>query len=140
MIVLDTNVISELINKTPDTKVKAWISKLDIRQVFISVPTLMELWSGALRLPMGKRRFELEAKINYLTTQVYHGRILILDETSAKLSGQFIAQQFLKGRKPSTVDCQIAAIAVTNNYAVATRDITDFVHEGLEVFNPWNKT
>jgi toxin FitB len=62
MIVLDTNVISELISKTPDPKVKAWISTLDFKDVFISVPTLMELWSASTRLPLGKRRYELEEK------------------------------------------------------------------------------
>ena len=137
MIVLDTNVISELIRKTPDPKVKAWISKQNMKDVFISVPTLMELWSGSTRLPIGQRRYELEAKIEYITTQIYVGRILILDEISAKLSGQLIAQQFLKGRKPSAADCQIAAIAVTNNFAVATRDVKDFEHEGLKAINPW---
>ena len=140
MIVLDTNVISELISQTPDPKVKAWISKLHLQDVFISVPTLMELWSGSTRLTLGKRRYELEAKIAYITTQIYVGRILILDETSAKLSGQFIAHQFMKGRKPSAADCQIAAIAVTNKFAVATRDVNDFVQEGLTVVNPWEQS
>ncbi len=139
MIVLDTNVISELINQAPDPKVIAWISKLDITHVYISVPTLMELWSGATRLPIGKRRYELEAKIEYLTTQIYAGRILNLDETSAKLSGQFFAQQFMIGLQPSVADCQIAAIAKISNFVVATRDINDFQHDGLKVINPWDK-
>lgn len=137
MIVLDTNVISDLISKTPDPKVKAWISKLDLKDVFISAPTLMEFWSGSTRLPLGQRRYELEAKIEYITTQIYSGRILILDEASAKLSGQFIAHQFIKGRKPSIADCQIAAIAYAHKFSVATRDTKDFNHQGLTVINPW---
>lgn len=137
MIVLDTNVISELFNQVPDPKVSAWISTLIMKDIFISGPTLMELWSGSTRLPIGKKRDQLEAKIKYITTQIYNGRILKLDERSAKLSGQFIAHQFMKGRKPSIADCQIAAIAVINGFAVATRDIDDFAHEPLRVINPW---
>jgi toxin FitB len=63
MIVSDTNVVSEMISKAPDEKVKSWLSKLKSQDVYISAPTIMELRSGAMRLPLGKRRQELEEKI-----------------------------------------------------------------------------
>jgi toxin FitB len=137
MIVLDTNVISELFANTPNPKVVAWLSSQSLTDLYISTPTIMELWSGALRLPMGKRRQQLEEKITLICEGIYFDRTLILDEGSAKLSGKYMADQFMKGLKPSVADCQIAAIAFINNFKVATRDTKDFDHEGLKVINPW---
>jgi toxin FitB len=100
----------------------------------------MELWSGALRLPMGKRRQQLEDKITYISERIYFDRTLILDKGSAKLSGKYMADQFMKGLKPSVADCQIAANAYINKFKVATRDTKDFEHEGLKVINPWEES
>jgi toxin FitB len=140
MIVLDTNVVSEFFNQTPDPKVKAWISTFSVEDMYVAVPTLMELWSSAARLPEGRRRRELEEKIIYITKKIYIGRILNLDQDSAKIGGQFFAAQFLKGRKPSLADCQIAGIASVFGFAVATRDVDDFRQEGLRVINPWDES
>jgi toxin FitB len=140
MIVLDTNVISELFANTPNPKVTAWLSSQNLDDLFITTPTIMELWSGALRLPIGKRRLQLEEKITLITVKIYFNRILILDEESAKLSGKYVADQFLKGMKPSIADCQIAAIASVNKFIFATRDTNDFEHEGLVVVNPWEES
>ena len=137
MIVLDTNVISELFANTPNPKVIAWLSSQNLADPYISTPTIMELWSGALRLPIGKRRLQLEEKITLITEKMYFNRTLILDEESAKLIGKYVADQFLKGLKPSIADCQIAAIASVNKFIVATRDTKDFEHKGLVVVNPW---
>jgi toxin FitB len=140
MIVLDTNVISELLSNSPNAKVMNWLSGHKLSDLYLSTPTIMELWSGALRLPIGKRRFELEEKITLISETMFLDRTLILDEEAAKLSGKFVADQFRKGRKPSIVDCQIAAIAFVNKFNVATRDMTDFDHEGLGVVNPWEES
>ena len=96
MIVLDTNVISELFTNTPNPKVIRWLSSRNLTDMYISTPTIMELWSGTLRLPIGKRRRELEEKITLITEKMYFDRTLILDEESAKLSGKYVADQFLK--------------------------------------------
>jgi toxin FitB len=140
MIVLDTNVISELFANTPNPKVIRWLSSHNLTDMYISTPTIMELWSGTLRLPIGKRRLQLEEKITLITEKMYFNRTLILDEDSAKLSGKYVADQFLKGLKPSIADCQIAAIASVNKFTVATRDTKDFEHEGLKVINPWEES
>lgn len=140
MIVLDTNVISELLSNSPNSKVIRWLSSHNLTDLYLSTPTIMELWSGALRLPIGKRRRELEEKINLISEKMYFDRTLVLDEESAKLSGKYAADQFLKGLKPSIIDCQIAAIAFVNKFDVATRDTKDFDHEGLVVVNPWEES
>jgi toxin FitB len=137
MIVLDTNVVSELFKQTPDVKVLDWLSSLNPNILYISAPTIMELWSGVSRLPIGKKRRELEEKIVLITEKYYVERILILDENSAKQSGSFLAGQFQNGLKPSVANCQIAAIAFTKGFAVATRDTSDFDHDGLKLINPW---
>jgi predicted nucleic acid-binding protein len=79
----------------------------------------------------------MKDKINFISQNIYRDRILSLNETAAKQSGKFVADQFLKGLKPSIIDCQIAAIAFTNRFSVATRDVKDFANEGLVVINPW---
>jgi toxin FitB len=140
MIVLDTNVISELFANMPNPKVVAWLSSQSLTNLYISTPTIMELRSGGLRLPKGKRRQQLEEKITLICEGIYFDRTLILDEGSAKLSGKYMADQFMKGLKPSIADCQIAAIASVNKFIVATRDTKDFEHEGLKVINPWEES
>lgn len=139
MIILDTNVVSETLRIDPEPKVLKWLAGFSADQIYLSVPTIMELWSGTLRLPQGRRHMELAKKIELISTSIYKGQILILDEIAAAKSGQFIADQFLRGMKPQIADCQIAAIAMTNSFAVATRDTKDFEHEGLTVINPWEK-
>ena len=140
MIVPDTNVISELFANTPNPKVMAWLSSQNLNDLYITTPTIMELWSGALRLPIGRGRLPLEEKITLITEKMYFNRTLILDEESAKLSGKYVADQFLKRLKPSIADCQIADIASANKFIVATRDTKDFEHEGLKVINPWEES
>jgi toxin FitB len=140
MIVLDTNVISELFANTPNPKVITWLASKNLTDLYISTPTTMELWSGALPLPMGKRRQQLEEKITFISERIYFDRTLILDEGTAKLSGKYMADQFKKGLKPSVADCQIAAIAYINKFKVATRDTKDFEHKGLVVVNPWEES
>ena len=140
MIVPDTNVISELFANTPNPKVMAWLSSQNLNSLYITTPTITELWSGALRLPIGRGRLPLEEKITLITEKMYFNRTLILDEESAKLSGKYVADQFLKRLKPSIADCQIADIASANKFIVATRDTKDFEHEGLKVINPWEES
>ena len=67
MIVPDTNVISELFANTPNPKVMAWLSSQNLNDLYIKTPTIMELWSGALRLPIGRGRLPLEEKITLIT-------------------------------------------------------------------------
>ncbi len=67
MIVLDTNVISELFANTPNPKVMTWLSSQNLNNLYITTPTIMELWSCALRPPIGKRRLQLEEKITLIT-------------------------------------------------------------------------
>ena len=140
MIVPDTNVISELFANTPNPKVMAWLSSQNLNDLYITTPTIMELWSGALRLPIGRGRLPLEEKITLITEKMYFNRTLILDEESAKLSGKYVADQFLKRLKPSIADCQIADIASANKFIIATRDTKDFEHKGLVVVNPWEES
>ncbi len=140
MIVLDTNVISELFANTANPTVISWLSSQNLADLYISTPTIMELWSGALRLPIGKRRLQLEEKITLISEKICFDRILLLDEEAAMLSGKYVADQFLKGLKPSIADCQIAAIASINKFIVAKRDKKGFEHKGLIVANPWEKS
>jgi toxin FitB len=137
MIVIDTNVISEFFNSTPDAKVMKWFSSQTLNDLFISVPTTMELWSGAYRLPEGRKRQILDQKISHHTNFVFRDRILELNVDAAKLSGELLANQFMAGLQADIADCQIAAIAISNGFSLATRNIKHFQHERLTVINPW---
>ena len=117
-----------------------WLSGQNLNNLYITTPTIVELWSCALRLPIGKRRLQLEKKITLITEKMYFNRTLILDEEPAKLSGKYVGDQFLKGLKPSIADCQIAGIVSSNKFIVATGDTKDFKHEGLKVINPWQES
>jgi len=137
MIVIDTNVISEFFKTEPEVQIMAWLSSQPLMNLFVSTPTLMELWSGAFRLPEGRKRQSLELKIRHHADVVFSGRVLELNMQAAKIGGELMARQFLSGSQPNAVDCQIAAIAISKGFKVATRNLKHFQHEGLVVINPW---
>ena len=97
----------------------------------------MELWSGTLRLPAGKRKITLEKQTRILTDQIYAGRILAFDLGAAEICGRLLATNWANGRNTSTPDIQIAAIALSRGFTLATRNTADFQFDGLKLVNPW---
>ncbi|WP_018600005.1 type II toxin-antitoxin system VapC family toxin [Mycobacterium sp. 155] len=138
MIVLDTNVISELVRKAPDLGVVGWLDGLDASDVMLTAVTAAELLYGVARLPNGRCGRELRAKVDGLLTEEFGDRILPFDVLAATHYADIVASRERIGLQISMADGQIAAICRNWNAGLATRNISDFVDTGIELINPWD--
>ncbi|MFS0893184.1 type II toxin-antitoxin system VapC family toxin [Microbacterium sp. 179-I 3D3 NHS] len=139
MIVLDTNVISEVFRSAPDEHVVAWLEGLT-GDVAITAVTLAELLAGVGRLPDGRRRDELSARI-HAAIAPFRGSdsILAFDDAAAARYPHVVIGREAAGRPISTADAQIAAICLTRDAICATRNVRDFAHTGVDVLDPWTR-
>ncbi|MDE0419512.1 MAG: type II toxin-antitoxin system VapC family toxin [Gammaproteobacteria bacterium] len=135
MILLDTNVLSELTRTLPEPKVVRWLEENDPLLALPSI-ALAELRYGIARLPTGRRRTSL-LDFWSKTRQRFVGRIYSFDERAAEAYGDLAAAAEGIGRRLNVADGQIAAIAKVHRMTVATRDKNDFAASGVPVVNPW---
>ena len=137
MIVLDTNVVSELRRPNPNQKVYEWVSIQDSGKLYITTVTEAELRYGLELLPAGRRRRGLEEATNQMVDVYFDGRVLPFDKVAASAYAQIRASRRVTGRVIGELDCMIAAIARVNGAAVATRDTSGFEDCGVDIINPW---
>jgi toxin FitB len=137
MIVLDTNVVSEMMRNKPEPKVLDWLKSHSRVDLFISVMTIMELKFGHALLPDGPDKQILDRKIDELISSQFNERVLVFDRMASEICGMLMASKKAHIPFVKIVDLQIAATALANGFAVATRDLSDFQHAGLVVINPW---
>lgn len=137
MIVLDTNVISEVVRSTPNERVVAWLISLT-GEVAITAVTFAELLAGVGRLPDGRRKAELSTRIAAAIEPFRgSGSILPFDETAAAHYAEILVSREAVGRPISTADAQIAAICLAHSATCATRNLRDFAHTGIDLVDPW---
>ena len=137
MILLDTNVVSELIRPNPNPKVEAWLAEQYSANVFLSVISEAELRYGVAILPAGMRRDSLAAEIEGVLCEDFAGRILTFDSESARAYAVIAADHRAAGLPIHHADCQIAATARARGAKIATRNVADFHRCGVDVINPW---
>ena len=137
MIVLDTNVISELMLPTPDSGVMDWVARQAAPDLHVSAISEAELRYGAEVLPEGRRRDWLLEEIEGMLREDFAGRVIPFGSHAAKAYALIAAARRAAGRPIGVADCQIAAIAHSLGASVATRDVNDFEGCGIEVINPW---
>jgi predicted nucleic acid-binding protein len=135
VIVLDTNVLSELMRSSPDANVVAWLST-HAKVIAIPAIAIGELRYGVARLRDGRRKHSLDAALNELVTR-YAGSLLAYDVQAANACGAFLASAEAAGRPMSLADAQIAGIAKVAQARLATRNISDFEVTRLGLINPW---
>jgi predicted nucleic acid-binding protein len=138
MILLDTNVISELMRIEPAQIVLDWFGNHDAGDLFISAVTEAELRTGVAILPEGQRRDRLQLAIDAMIEQDFQARVLPFDSLAAKAYAEIAAQRRAAGRPIAEADCQIAAIACATDALIATRNVKDFDGCGVRVINPWD--
>jgi toxin FitB len=137
MIVLDTNVVSGLMQDEPDLRLDRWLESQVLEDLFLAAPSVMELVFGVQMLPAGKRKAQLQAKLDDQIGVLFAERILPFDYEAAEICGYLMAMRRSLTPLMKVADMPIAATAVRNGFAVATRNVADFQHEGLQVINPW---
>lgn len=138
MIVLDTNILSELLVPAPSVFVETWLAEQPPASIFTTTVTEAEILYGVRLMPDGHRRRELEAAIIAMFREDLAGRILPFDSEAADAYAFIAAQRRKSGRPISQFDAQIAAIALSRGAALATRNVGDFVDTGVAVINPWD--
>ena len=137
MIVLDTNVISELARQLPDTGVLAWLDSLEISEVATTAVTAAELRYGVAGLPDGHRKRELTVMIRGILTEDFYGRILPFDERASVRYADLVTGRTRIGRPIGVADAMIAAICRDSGATLATRNTADFEETGIELIDPW---
>ncbi|GAA1456267.1 type II toxin-antitoxin system VapC family toxin [Nocardiopsis exhalans] len=137
MIVLDTNVISEIFRPAPEPRVLEWLTSLT-DDVAITSITLAELLAGVRRLPDGRRKDVLATRIDE-AIEPYRGSrsVLAFDDIAAERYADVLASRESAGAPISTADAQIAAICLAHDATCATRNVKDFAHTGVEIIDPW---
>lgn len=137
MIVLDTNVLSELLRPAPEPRVEAWLAVQEGASVYFTAVGEAELLHGIALLPVGKRRSSLARAIESILEEDFRDRILSFDRGAAQAYAAIAADRRAAGRPISQFDAQIAAIARAHQAAVATRNVPDFSGCGIDVIDPW---
>lgn len=137
MILLDTNVVSELMRPEPAAAVLAWLWTQSLRDLATTAVTAAEIRYGLARLPEGRRRRELEERFRLFLLRGFDRRILPFDAAASELYGEIVAGREREGLPIQVLDAQIAAIARCRGAVVATRDTAGFGGCGVEVLNPW---
>ena len=139
MVVIDTNVVSELMRLTPEPAVMAWFSRQDSADLYLTAVSEAEFRAGAAILPAGRRRDRLAAEVDAVLREDFTGRVLPFDSAAARAYAAIAASRRSAGRPILEADCQIAAIARARDAAVATRNGADFEHCGIAVIDPWTE-
>ena len=140
MIVLDTNVISEIM-KAPDQRsaaVYGWLATQDGEALYTTTISFGEIWFGFELLPEGKRKNEMQARALEVFEIGFRDRVLDYDKPAARLFARIAADRTKRGLHVSRMDMMIASIAAVRAMAVATRNQRDFADCGVTLINPWD--
>lgn len=137
MIVVDTNVLSEVVARAPEPSVLAWCAA-HAEELAISAVTVAELHHGIGRLARGRRRQALATAVErMLAAAAANDRLLAYDAAAARAHAELRVRREKAGRPTSVEDGMIAGTALSRDAAVATRNVSHFAGFGVEVLNPW---
>lgn len=138
MIVLDTNVLSEVLRPAPEPKVLVWMSSRPRSSLFTTSVTRGEVLFGLRLLPDGLRRQGLWFAALAIFDVDFFGQMLNFDSGAADAFAEIAASRRSAGKPISQFDAMIAAMARSRGASLATRNIRDFENCGVELINPWD--
>lgn len=139
MIVLDTNVVSELMRPQPESRVEAWLLRQFRGDVFLTSITQAEIFFGLEQMAPSKRKVSLTDEMELLLAEDFAGFVLPFDKPAARQFAIIAAARKHMGRPISEFDAQIAAITAAHGASLATRNVADFEHCGIAIVNPWTE-
>lgn len=134
---LDTCVISELVARQPEPKVVNWIDAIEDERIYLSVITIGEIKRGIEKLPESSRRQALADWLGSDLLLRFRGRILAVDTAVMLRWGELVAKMEGAGRPLPAMDSLIAALALSHNLHLVTRNEKDFQGTGVIMVNPW---
>ncbi|VVM07513.1 type II toxin-antitoxin system VapC family toxin [Methylacidimicrobium tartarophylax] len=137
MIVIDTNVISELWKIEPNPNVLAWIDAQAVETLYLSAITVAELRYGLATMPESRRRRLYQERLEHEVLPIFAGRVLSFDLDASQAYADLMARARAGGKAIGKVDGYIAATAAAHGLIVATRDTNPFEAAALKTINPW---
>ena len=137
MIVLDTNVVSELMRPQPAPAVLAWVNAQPADQLWLCSVVVAELLSGVGRLPDGARKRQLASAVEAMVFDDFAGRTLTFDLEAAAAYAQLVVRREAAGVPIAMADAQIGAICAVHGATLATRNTRNFAQLGLTLIHPW---
>ena len=137
MIVVDSNVLSELMRPAPEARVVAWIEAQDVAALHVTAITLAEIAYGVERLPGGRRKAAIRAAAQS-AMDAFRGRVIPFDEAAVPHFARIVSKREAVGRPLASFDGQIAAICAAHGADLATRSTKDFDGTGIAVLDPWS--
>ena len=139
MIILDTNVISEMMKESPAPHVRSWLDAQPLSNLFTTSVTQAEIFVGIEILPRGRRRTTLVHAAARMFSEKFRDRILPFGADASYLFAELVASRLRAGKPIGPFDCQIAAIARLHDATLATRDIRGSQDCGLSLIDPWHR-
>jgi len=137
MIILDSNVLSALMDAVPDETVAKWLDKQPRESVWITSVTLMEVRFGLHVMPVGRKQGALIQALATLLEAKIQWRIASFDAPAAEQAATLMAQRKVRGRPVDLRDTMIAGIALASRATLATRNTDHFADLSVQVVNPW---
>jgi predicted nucleic acid-binding protein len=137
VIILDTNVLSELMKIEPAMEVYAWAGRWDADDLFTTAVSQAEVLAGIATMPDGRKKEMRAQAAELIFGRQFQGRLLPFDTEAAQPYADIVAGRRRVGKPIKEFDAQIAAIAACHGMAVATRDTSGFENCGIQVVNPW---
>ena len=134
---LDTNVLSELTAKDPDSNVVAWVENIDQENIFLSVIAVGELKKGIEKLPGSRRKKDLISWLENDLLVRFGERVIPLDLPVMLVWGTMVAQLEKAGTPLPAIDSLLAASASQGGFTLVTRNTKDFEPAGIPLINPW---
>jgi toxin FitB len=137
LIIVDTNVVSEPFKPQPSEAVIGWLDRQLSQELFLTTVSLAELYRGIAIMPDGRRKHGMKEDTDNFRDSYFGDRVLAFDTKAAFAYADMSAKTRARGYSMSFADAQIAAIALSYGFAVATRDVEPFEAAGVRVINPW---
>lgn len=138
MLVLDTNVLSEVMRPGWEPRVSGWMASQPVREMFTTSVCQAEILAGLAVMQVGQRRAKLQNQAREIFLNDFDGRILPFDSRAAIAYADVFAARRRVGRIPSRTDMMIAAIALSRDAVIVTRNVADFTDCGVRIVNPWD--
>jgi toxin FitB len=137
MIVVDSNVASEMMAEQPEPRVIAWLDSIEPERLWLNAITVFEIRRGIDDLDAGRRKRALLSAFDALVIGDFDNRVLPFDLPAAIHAAQIDVDRERRGRPVGFADTQIAGIAVSRGAAIATRNVRHFDDLSVEIINPW---
>jgi predicted nucleic acid-binding protein len=138
MVILDTNVVSELMDAEPDATVIEWLDGQAWTSLWTTSVTVMEIQYGLAITPSGRRRTERQAAFARLIDERFERRVLAFDHAAAEEAASLMGARHRSGRPADLRDTMIAGIAQAQRATLATRNVRHFAGLSIPVVNPWD--